>query len=209
MESALSEYRVVKRAKRDTKPRAEHRDPYFAELEQLIADEKAQGQHRQPKAPHKSRIDEHAAQMRAKSGSLRERGTAGLFYYRSSMTEICDALSTVTELPVSAIRGTGRADVVVQARQLAFWLMRELTPASLPTIGALFGGRHHTTVLHGIRAMERRCAIWPEWDALARKLLDEIRESMGARREAAKTLGEVAVPRALPPNKRTSDANQD
>ena len=35
-------------------------------------------------------------------------------------------------------------------------IARILTDDSLPAIGRAFGGRHHTTVLHGIRASEDR-----------------------------------------------------
>ena len=40
---------------------------------------------------------------------------------------------------------------LVRARQIAMWLMRELTTASYPTIGFAFGNRDHTTVMHGVR----------------------------------------------------------
>ena len=36
------------------------------------------------------------------------------------------------------------------------YLSRELTEASLPQIGARFGGRHHTTVMHGIDKIDRQ-----------------------------------------------------
>lgn len=38
------------------------------------------------------------------------------------------------------------------------YLARRLTPLSLPEIGRRFGGRDHTTVLHGVRAVETRLA---------------------------------------------------
>ena len=41
------------------------------------------------------------------------------------------------------------------ARQVAMYLTRELTGASLPTIGAEFGGRNHSTVLHAHRRITR------------------------------------------------------
>ena len=35
-------------------------------------------------------------------------------------------------------------------RQVAMYLVKELTTASLPEIGRAFGGKHHTTVIHSI-----------------------------------------------------------
>lgn len=47
-------------------------------------------------------------------------------------------------------------------RQLAMYLAREHTDASLPTIGERFGGRGHTTVLHACRRAATRIAADPE-----------------------------------------------
>ena len=44
---------------------------------------------------------------------------------------------------------------------MAMYLARRLTPASLQAIGTAFGGRDHTTVLHGIRVTEARRASDP------------------------------------------------
>lgn len=44
----------------------------------------------------------------------------------------------------------------VWPRQVAMYLTRVLTKRSLPQIGAAFGHRHHTTVLHAIRSVEAR-----------------------------------------------------
>lgn len=44
---------------------------------------------------------------------------------------------------------------VVKARQTAMYLMCALTRKSLSTIGELFGGRHHTTVMHARRKLDR------------------------------------------------------
>jgi chromosomal replication initiator protein len=59
------------------------------------------------------------------------------------------------------LTGSSRTRVLVQARQIAMYLCRELTELSLPKIGQTFGGRDHTTVMHAerkIRSMmqERR-----------------------------------------------------
>ncbi len=54
------------------------------------------------------------------------------------------------------LRARNRRPPVVWARQLAMYLARELTGASLPDIGRAFGGRNHTTVLHAVRCVERK-----------------------------------------------------
>jgi chromosomal replication initiator protein len=49
-----------------------------------------------------------------------------------------------------ALKGRGRSRNVVLPRQIVMFLLREETDASLVEIGALLGGRDHTTVMHGI-----------------------------------------------------------
>ncbi len=58
--------------------------------------------------------------------------------------------TTVAEM-LSARRTAG----AVTARQLAMWLARWWTPASLPRIGRAFG-RDHTTVMHAVAVLDRR-----------------------------------------------------
>ncbi len=55
------------------------------------------------------------------------------------------------ELTLDELRGASRSRVLVQARQIAMYLCRELTELSLPKIGQQFGGRDHTTVMHADR----------------------------------------------------------
>ena len=48
----------------------------------------------------------------------------------------------------------GRRELV-RARQVAMYLCKHLTTRSLPEIGRKFGGRDHTTVLHGVNKIEQ------------------------------------------------------
>ena len=57
---------------------------------------------------------------------------------------------------VNDLRGNRRTQDVAYARHIAMYLSRELTEASLPQIGTRFGGRHHTTVMHGIEKIDRQ-----------------------------------------------------
>ncbi|MGH9508715.1 MAG: helix-turn-helix domain-containing protein, partial [Terriglobales bacterium] len=43
---------------------------------------------------------------------------------------------------------------VVFPRQIAMYLAKQLTEASLPEIGRQFGGKHHTTVMHSVEKIE-------------------------------------------------------
>mgnify|MGYP002725017028 FL=1 len=46
------------------------------------------------------------------------------------------------------LKGKKRVKSIVVPRQIAMYLARELTDNSLPKIGAEFGGKDHTTVIH-------------------------------------------------------------
>ena len=56
------------------------------------------------------------------------------------------------------LRGHSRSRVLVNARQVAMYLCRELTDLSLPRIGQAFGGRDHTTVMHADRKIRQHMA---------------------------------------------------
>ncbi|MGK5679919.1 chromosomal replication initiator protein DnaA [Actinoplanes sp. URMC 104] len=56
------------------------------------------------------------------------------------------------------LRGHSRSRVLVNARQVAMYLCRELTELSLPRIGQAFGGRDHTTVMHADRKIRQHMA---------------------------------------------------
>lgn len=76
-------------------------------------------------------------------------------------TAIMAATADYFGLTVEDLCGTSRGRALVTARQIAMYLCRELTDLSLPKIGAQFGNRDHTTVMHAdrkIRALmaERR-----------------------------------------------------
>ncbi len=61
-------------------------------------------------------------------------------------------------LTLDDLCGTSRSRVLVNARQIAMYLCRELTDLSLPKIGQTFGGRDHTTVMHADRKVRQLMA---------------------------------------------------
>jgi chromosomal replication initiator protein len=58
-------------------------------------------------------------------------------------------------LTLPQLKAKDNSHAVSYPRQVAMYLAKELTPASLPQIGREFGGKHHTTVLHSIQKIER------------------------------------------------------
>lgn len=58
-------------------------------------------------------------------------------------------------LTLDDLCGTSRSRVLVNARQIAMYLCREMTELSLPKIGQTFGGRDHTTVMHAERKIRQ------------------------------------------------------
>jgi chromosomal replication initiator protein len=61
-------------------------------------------------------------------------------------------------LTIEDLCGSSRSRVLVNARQIAMYLCRELTDLSLPKIGQQFGGRDHTTVIHADRKIRHLMA---------------------------------------------------
>jgi chromosomal replication initiator protein len=61
-------------------------------------------------------------------------------------------------LTIDDLCGQSRSRVLVNARQIAMYLCRELTELSLPKIGQQFGGRDHTTVMHAERKIRQLMA---------------------------------------------------
>jgi chromosomal replication initiator protein len=63
---------------------------------------------------------------------------------------------------------------VVYPRQVAMYLVKELTSASLPEIGRAFGGKHHTTVIHSINKIDKDRHHDPELNRLLHSLMDSL-----------------------------------
>ena len=82
-------------------------------------------------------------------------------------------------LTIDDLCGTSRSRVLVNARQIAMYLCRELTELSLPKIGQTFGGRDHTTVMHADRKirqlMAERRSIYNQVTELTNRIKHQVR----------------------------------
>jgi chromosomal replication initiator protein len=88
----------------------------------------------------------------------------------STIEEIQAATCERLGISPEALTSPDRTARIAWARQVAMYLARELTDATLPAIGRAFGGRNHTTVLHACRRTSERIASDAEAHELVRSL---------------------------------------
>jgi chromosomal replication initiator protein len=77
---------------------------------------------------------------------------------RVSLEEIQRRVASYFHIDLNELRGAKRQRSILYPRQVAMFLCRKLTEASLPEIGNAFGGRDHTTVMHAVEKIERESA---------------------------------------------------
>ena len=92
-----------------------------------------------------------------------------------SPTEIIDTISSYYGLSSLEIQGASRKRPLVEARQVAMYVFRELTSLSFPAIGKEFGNRDHTTVMHAVNKVEAKMGEDRETYNRVTALLSKIR----------------------------------
>ncbi len=75
-----------------------------------------------------------------------------------TIEEIQRKVSEHYNIRLADMIGPKRLRNIARPRQIAMWLAKQLTPRSLPEIGRRFGGRDHTTIMHGVRKIEELMA---------------------------------------------------
>jgi chromosomal replication initiator protein len=73
---------------------------------------------------------------------------------RPTVERIAERVSDYFQVAPRLVRSQRRNPSILWPRQVGMYLARELTPLSLAQIGAYFGGRDHSTVLHACRKVE-------------------------------------------------------
>jgi chromosomal replication initiator protein len=91
---------------------------------------------------------------------------------RISMESIQKAVSDKFGIKITQLKEKSNRKEVVLPRQVAMYLVKELTQASLPEIGRAFGGKHHTTVIHSIGKIATQRADDPDLNKLINSLID-------------------------------------
>ncbi len=88
--------------------------------------------------------------------NLVEMALADLLPSRHSISadKIIELVAREWQITVDALLGRDRSQKIAEPRQVAMYLMRKETDASLPQIGEVLGGRDHTTVMYAIQKIE-------------------------------------------------------
>jgi len=86
--------------------------------------------------------------------SVAELGVARSQTRHVTVDEVQRTVARHFGLKLSELKGPRRHKALARARMIAIYLARELTGESYPALGAAFGGRDHTTMLHAVRRIE-------------------------------------------------------
>jgi chromosomal replication initiator protein len=93
---------------------------------------------------------------------------------RVTIDSIQKAVAERFQIKQSQLKEKSNTKKVVYPRQVAMYLVKELTDASLPEIGRAFGGKHHTTVIHSINKIDGTRHNDPELNRLLHSLMDSL-----------------------------------
>ena len=76
---------------------------------------------------------------------------------------------------LTELKAKNNSKAVAEPRQIAMYLTKALTNASLPEIGKGFGGKHHSTVIHSVRKIDTMRKRDPEFDRLINSFVQSFR----------------------------------
>ncbi|WP_449411057.1 helix-turn-helix domain-containing protein [Methylobacterium komagatae] len=73
---------------------------------------------------------------------------------RFTVQQCVRTVALIADVTITDLRGESRRKDISKARQIAYFLLRHYLNHSFPKIGRTFGGRDHTTALHGYNRVE-------------------------------------------------------
>ncbi len=93
---------------------------------------------------------------------------------RITIDSIQKATAEKFNIKQAQLKEKSNAKDIVRPRQVAMYLVKELTQASLPEIGRAFGNKHHTTVIHSIRKIDELRQSDSELNKTINSLIDTL-----------------------------------
>jgi chromosomal replication initiator protein len=104
--------------------------------------------------------------------TLRHLGTGS--ERRVTIEAVIKAVAERFSLLPAQIKQKGNMRNISYPRQIAMYLAKELTSASLPEIGRAFNGKHHTTVLHSVNKIDGQRQRDPDLNRIIHSLIDSL-----------------------------------
>ena len=95
-----------------------------------------------------------------------------------TIDEIQRTVSHYFDITVADMHSSRRSRNVARPRQIAMYMVKQLTSRSLPEIGRKFGGRDHTTVMHAVRKVKELIESDNEFAADIEKLKQKLKSGM-------------------------------
>jgi chromosomal replication initiator protein len=93
---------------------------------------------------------------------------------RVTMDSVLRAVADKFQLQPGQLKQKTNAQNIAYPRQVAMYLIKELTQSSLPEIGRMFGGKHHTTVLHSVQKIDKLRQKDADLNRLIHSVIDSI-----------------------------------
>jgi chromosomal replication initiator protein len=93
---------------------------------------------------------------------------------RINMDAVLRAVAEKFQLQPAQLKQKTNAQQIAYPRQIAMYLIKELTHSSLPEIGRMFGGKHHTTVLHSVQKIDKLRQRDADLNRLIHSVIDSI-----------------------------------
>ena len=84
-------------------------------------------------------------------------------------------VSDYYQLKVAELKSRNNSKSIAMPRQIAMYLCKTLTNASLPEIGRSFGGKHHSTVIHSIKKVDALRKHDGDFNSLINNFLESFR----------------------------------
>ena len=94
-----------------------------------------------------------------------------------TIRQVQDAVAQMFGLSTEELRAESRSRDVALPRQMAMYLAKSMTDASLSEIGRQFGGKHDTTVMHSIAKIHQLRATDPGVNNAIQNLLEKLQQS--------------------------------
>ena len=91
-----------------------------------------------------------------------------------TLEDVQEVVANRFNVKISELKSKRRTKTLVNPRQIAMFLCRELTDYSYPEIGREFGGKDHTTIIHACRQIEKAL----DKDATLRTTIESLRDEI-------------------------------